>query len=293
MTRGDEIVSAIEAALADLRHVSHGSYQRQDISRIIDPLGSRVESFLRTAAWPGSSRRENFYDLIERGRSAGLAVDRVDQLHRLRTTYNRSKHEPTAALLLGEVIESIRDGSLAMQALIALGIGAVNAPFQRELNNHLWVGFWDHYVGGETEVSVMLPGDNWTGVGTLDTLHMRMGDWETLKRLLLAHPRFHWGKAFFEPEVWEGFAGEGDFLNAGVWNGDYRELIRLLAAFEYRANRPARNEASAEARAIIQPEARISRFGWPDGPPRTRPAFASSRAAETRMSLARHQGSRN
>ena len=124
-----------------------------------------------------------------------------------------------------------------------------------------------------------------TGVGTLDTLHMRMGDWETLKRLLLAHPRFHLGKAFFEPEVWEGFAGEGDFLNAGVWNGDYRELIRLLAAFEYRANRPARNEASAEARAIIQPDARISRFGWPDGPPRTRPAFASSRAAETRMSL--------
>jgi len=175
MTRGDEIVSAIEVALADLRHVSHGSYQRQDISRIIDPLGSRLECFLRIAAWPGSSRRENFYDLIERARSAGLAVDRVDQLHRLRTTYNRSKHEPTAALLLGEVIESVRDGSLAMQALIALGIGVVNAPFQRELNYHLWVGFWDHYVGGETEVSVMLPGDNWTGVGTLDTLHMRMG----------------------------------------------------------------------------------------------------------------------
>ena len=74
MTRGDEIVSAIEVALADLRHVSHGSYQRQDISRIIDPLGSRLECFLRIAAWPGSSRRENFYDLIERARSAGLVM---------------------------------------------------------------------------------------------------------------------------------------------------------------------------------------------------------------------------
>jgi hypothetical protein len=57
---------------------------------------------------------------------------------------------------------------------------------------------------------------------------------QPVKPLLTAHPRFHLGKAFFSPDVWERFAGEGDFLNAGVWDGDYGELIRLLAPFEYR-----------------------------------------------------------
>jgi hypothetical protein len=138
-------------------------------------------------------------------------------------------------LPLAEATQAVRNASAALAELAAWGIGAVAAPFERELNYHLWVGFWDHYTGGSTEVAVMLPGDHWTKVGAVDTLHMDIRTWDTLKPVLLAHPRFRLGEAHFEPEVWQGFLAEGDFLNAGVWDGEYGELIRLLAPADDRS----------------------------------------------------------
>lgn len=94
---------------------------------------------------------------------------------------------------------------------------------------HLWIAFWDNYANGVTEAAIMFPGDNWTYVGTVDTFHMDIQSWDALKANLLAHPRFRMGKDHFQSKIWEGFHAEDDFLNAGVWDGDYGELVRLVA----------------------------------------------------------------
>ncbi|WP_292141016.1 hypothetical protein, partial [Mesorhizobium sp.] len=65
MTRGDEIVEALDAALDRLRRIGYGPYARADVSSVIDPLGSRIETFLRSVAFPMSSRTDNFFTLIE------------------------------------------------------------------------------------------------------------------------------------------------------------------------------------------------------------------------------------
>lgn len=77
----------------------------------------------------------------------------------------------------------------------------------------------------------MLHGDHWTDLSTVDTIQMKISDWDNLKPILEAHPRFHLGEAHFEPKVWMSMREEGDFLNAGVRDGEYSELTRLLAPF--------------------------------------------------------------
>lgn len=58
--------------------------------------------------------------------------------------------------------------------------------------------------------------------------------WDDLKIDLLADSRFHLGREYFPLEVWNFFSSEGDFLNAGIWEGSYRDLIRILAKYEWR-----------------------------------------------------------
>jgi hypothetical protein len=82
-----------------------------------------------------------------------------------------------------------------------------------------------------TDIAVMLPGEHWTHVSTVDVIHMDIRDWDTLKPQLTAHPRFRLGQAHFEPHVWQSMRDDGDFLTAGVWDGEYSELVRMLAPF--------------------------------------------------------------
>jgi hypothetical protein len=136
---------------------------------------------------------------------------------------------------LAEAIAVCKRTLAALRAAVQLGVGTVDVPFERELNYYLYVAFWDHDHTGDTEVAVMMPSDHWLHVSAVDVHHLDIRSWDKLKPLLLAHPRFRLGKEHFRPEVWKGFAEEsGDFLNAGVWEGDYAELARLLADFEDR-----------------------------------------------------------
>jgi hypothetical protein len=236
MTRGDEFLQAIEQALGTLLRLSYGAYARRDVSAVIDPLGSRLESFLRTTVLPMASHNDNFYQLIEALIPAGLAASHAGELHSLRQLYNRSKHSPSESLPLAEAIDALQRAADAIAAIGSLGLGIGGLPYERAVNYHLYVAFWDHFTAGETEVVVAVPGDNWTHITLVDTLSMKGNNWETLKPLLLSHPQFRLGQEHFRPEVWKTLTEEGsNFLTAGVWDGDYGELIRLLAPFDDRA----------------------------------------------------------
>lgn len=231
MTRGDEMIAAVSEANKALRKLTLGPYTRHDVAGIIDPLGSRLETFLRTVVLPAASRRDRLVDLINTLAAHGVDQTNRHRLDALRDLYNDSKHKPQIPLLLARVTDVVDQALIVIRDICSLGIGITNAPMGRELNYSLWVGFWDYFTGGMTETAVMLPGDHWTHVSTVDTMQMKISDWDILKPILQAHPRFHLGEAHFDPDVWKGLREEGDFLNAGVWDGDYAELMRLLAPF--------------------------------------------------------------
>jgi hypothetical protein len=231
MTRGQEMIAAIDAARDTLRKLAFGPHARHSISAVIDPLGSRLETFLRTAALPLASRRQRLVDFIKDLATHGVDQATRDDLDALRDLYNDSKHKPQVPLLLGPVTDIVEKAALAIQTICALNVGVTGSPLGRELNYSLWVGFWDYYTGGMTEAAIMLPGDHWTHVSTVDTFQMDIKNWDAFKPILQAHTRFRLGKEHFQPEVWTSMSEEGGFLNAGVWDGDYSEIVRILAPF--------------------------------------------------------------
>jgi hypothetical protein len=238
-TRGDAMTSDAEAVLARMKTVGNSSFSRPNLSELIEPFTSRLEYFLKSVVFPSASRRATLHQLIEDLFGVGLGAQDVSSLHRLRELYNKSKHDPGSDLNWRDCVDALTGATTAMQALAGLGLPAVDSPFEKELSAVVYVGMWDHYVGGETEIGLFLPSDHWLGTHPISTFHMPMMAWDRLKPLLADHPRYLRGEQALGAQVWKSFAGEGDFLDAGVWQGDVRELLSLLSTF----NDPALEKA--------------------------------------------------
>src|SRR5450631_2484078 len=129
MKRGEEMIATARSDLSDLRKLGHGFYTRRDIAKIIDTLGSRLETFLKTVALPVSSSRQKLVQLIDQLKRIGLPAAAADNLHALRLLYNISKHVPAEPLLLASAIETVQNAISAIEAVCALGIGATGAEF--------------------------------------------------------------------------------------------------------------------------------------------------------------------
>lgn len=229
-TRGEAITDDAEHTLHKLTVLTHQSFSRADLSALIEPFTSRLEYYLKSVVFPTVSRRTSLNDLIDNLSSLGLAARQVTSLHTLRQLYNKSKHDPEADLKPLKCIRTLEAAIIALREITTLGVDAIDAPQESSLNTVVYVGFWDHYVGGETEVGLFLPSRHWMGTTPISTFHFRMSAWDCLKPVLEDHPRYSRGEQALGATLWRSFADEGDFLDAGVWEGDVRELLELLSA---------------------------------------------------------------
>lgn len=234
MTRGEEILAAIEAALGLLDRLRLEHYEDDDIRTVVETLGSKVERFFKTAIFPGTPGKDTFDSVINRLKSAGVARIVRDQLHGFRDLYNDAKHDPDQRMRLKNAVDAICDARAALGTLINAGLGATNAPVESVLSRFLWVSAYDDYVGGLTDVYVSLPLPDDVFATHLDVVYIKGTAWDALKSDLLATGSFYYGAQHFTPDIYARFH-EGDFLNAGVWDGDYRQLIQLLSKYEDRA----------------------------------------------------------
>jgi hypothetical protein len=233
LTQGEEIAAFAQRAAANIRLIGHGAYTRADLAQAIETLGSRLEGFLKASAFPDCSRRDRMVDLIDRLPAEGLAVNAVGQLHACRLLYNYAKHE-TGPISLTQAVATAQATAEALDKVAELPIGSVQAPFIVDIAHRLWVAIWDYPHTGDSEIAVMLPGDNLARTTCVDTLHIKMSAWDDLKSDLTAHDNFHLGKEHFDSEVWASFEDD-EFLNAGIWEGDYAQLLRIISKHEDRA----------------------------------------------------------
>lgn len=234
MTRGEEITAAFVAALAALDELRLEHYEETDVRSIVERLGSRIERFFKTAVFPGAAAADTFDTLINRLKSVGIDKSARAQLHALRDLYNDAKHDPSAPVRLKRAADTIAATRNAVQTLIATGIGATAAPIEKVISRLLWVTAYDVYVGGVTEVYVSLPLPDDIFATHLDLVWIDGLAWDAMKAELLATECFHYGSEHFDPAVYARFAQEQDFLNAGIWDGDYRQLIRIISKYEDR-----------------------------------------------------------
>lgn len=235
MTRGEEITAAFEVALAALDELRLEHYEETSVRLIVERLGSRLERFFKTAVFPDAAATDTFDTLINRLKSVGTDKSTRAQLHALRDLYNGAKHDPAAPVRLKRAVDTITAARVAVQSLVATGIGATAAPIERVISRLLWVSAYDVYVDGVTEVYVSLPLPEDIFATHLDIVLIDGLAWDAMKTELLATGCFHYGGEHFDPAVYARFGQEQDFLNAGIWDGDYRQLIRVISKYE---NRP-------------------------------------------------------
>jgi len=229
-TRGEAMTKDAESTLRKMTALTKQSFSRADLSALIEPFTSRLEYFFKAVVFPTCNRRTNLHDLIENLGPLGLSNSDVAALQGLRILYNTSKHDPDVELQSQDCARLLQGVADALKAISGIGIASVDATHEQSLNTVVYVGFWDHYVGGETEVGLFLPSDHWMGTTPISTFHFPMSSWDHLKPLLAGHPRYSRGEEALGAALWKSFSGEGDFLDAGVWEGDARELLALLSA---------------------------------------------------------------
>jgi len=234
-TRGEAIIQDAEAVLKGVKALAQETFTRSDLSGLIEPFTSRIEYFLKSVVFPGASRRTTLNTLIGDLAPLGAQSTTLEALHHLRELYNTSKHDPDTELKWRRCMETLSGAVAALQDIAGLGLATVDAIFEQDLSSVVYVGFWDHYAGGETEVGLFLPSDHWLGTSPISTFHLPMSDWDQVKPLLAGHPRYESGEKALDEDLWKSFSEEGDFLDAGAWEGDVRELLMLLSPFNDKA----------------------------------------------------------
>lgn len=220
-----------KAVLSKVTALGRKTFTRSEMSELIEPFVSRVEFFLKSVVFPICNRRTTLNDLIDNLTDLGLPNSHIDALHNLRRLYNTSKHDPDQPMRWRTCVDAFVGSIEAFGALANLGEASIDAPFEKKASTAIYVGFWDHYTSGETEVGLFLPSDHWMGTRPVSTFHMDFRDWDMLKPLLNNHPDYSCGEAALGPDLWQSFSKEGDFLDAGLWEGEARELLAILSEY--------------------------------------------------------------
>jgi hypothetical protein len=84
LTRSDEMMAAVERAIADLERLHLAHYGDEDVRRIVEDVGSRTERFFKAAVFPGLDPETSFDTAINRLKGMGFSKTMRGQLHALR-----------------------------------------------------------------------------------------------------------------------------------------------------------------------------------------------------------------
>jgi len=235
-TYGEKFVAEIETAINSLERLIHIDYEEYQIRDYISSIGIKIEIFLKAVTFPNKNPRDNFHSFINELSSYGIEQNAIDKLHAFRRLYNNAKHAPNATITLLHSIEISKNTLEAIRQIVRNNIGMSGRQSSPNINRVYWIAAWDHYIGGDTEVHIILPGESkhWLGPPTFDIIYIRMEAWDTVKSELSNVGALKDGKNLIPKNLYDSFSAEGDFLAALVFEGDYRNLITVLAQYEKR-----------------------------------------------------------
>jgi hypothetical protein len=97
----------------------------------------------------------------------------------------------------------------------------------------MWFAAWDHYIGGDTEISVFPPCTEDIDIPWgFETIYVKMENWEEIMTELSAVGRVCRGRDCVPVKYYEFWRHESDFREAGSFQGDLREMIAVFARHE-------------------------------------------------------------
>lgn len=228
------LLQKLDWSTTKVRELCRKDYTSADIKNIVVDCGSELEIFLKLAAFPSKNQHHNFVQFINELLMVGISQTDIDVLHELRLAYNVSKHDPTHEPKLLEVESLLKRVRSTLAKLTILSFGRIAEQVAIRHRRVLWIFAWDHYIGGDTEISIMIPSMADELPQALDDIYINMSAWNTVKSELAAVGSVAFGKDLFPEKVYEFFSNEGDFLAGGIFEGEYRNLLKTLANYELR-----------------------------------------------------------
>lgn len=235
-TYGEKLVSELSTATATLVKLTLEEYEPTQVRDVLSGLGAKIEIFFKSVVLPGKNPKNTFEWFIDELASVGVDQPLRDKLHALRKKYNAAKHDPATVIDLLEAIGIIEVATKAIEQIVIKGIGFVGAVVSPHLKRVFWVAVWDHYIHGDSEVHIILPGESehWLGPPTFDIIYIYLAAWDNIKANLALVGLFRNGKGIIPDSQYTAFNSDSDFHGAWVFEGDYRSLITTLAQHEVR-----------------------------------------------------------
>lgn len=240
-TYGKQILDVFSNETRLLGELAYTDYTEEDIRQKVSFLGGKLELFLKTMVFPEQSSRGNLITFLLKAKEQGLSTSEYEKLNSFRILYNLAKHEPNASISLVETTKKLADASSAIKLLVDLNLGLTSLAVRPQSKRVFWIAAWDNFVGGVTEVHIIIPGvsEHWLGPPTMDSIYINISDWDDLKFELKAVGGLHSGFGIIPDSQIDLFEANSDFLNAFAYEGEYRELLLALSKFERQQNRHA------------------------------------------------------
>lgn len=232
-TNADEIIYITDKTRREAVALAGRDHSPEDYKAFLKDVGASVEVFLKDHVYAGAHNRWNFQRLINSLEPLGASADSRDALHALRLAYNKAKHDPNYDAPISPITNVLTDAQQALEEIAALGLGTTGQPARVVSRRLLWFAAWDHYIGGDTEISIFLPAtEDVDFPPNLDIIYTQMAAWTTIKTELAAAGTLCLGPDCIPAKFYSFWQREDDFLNAGSFEGDIRDLVAVFARHE-------------------------------------------------------------
>lgn len=227
------MISEVNEALRLLNQHIIEDCDQSDIKNLLSKIASATELFLKRDVFPSKNNRDNFYSFIEELKIHSINQAKIDFIHDIRLAYNDAKHDPSSvisALQLKVLLENLK---LAVGDIVVAAIGRVSSSLRAATTRVFWVCAWDHYTGGETEVTVFLPSDydGFLGAHSVDHVSIHGLKWDDFKADIPNFGAVHPHEGLIPDGQVKFWLSEGDCLTPFVFEGEYSSLIICLSKY--------------------------------------------------------------
>jgi len=228
-TKIENIKDLVEQAFQEAVRLSGTDHTPREMAVFLRDVGSEIELFIKDTIYESRRNNDTFENLINGLAHFGAEGSVIEQLHILRRAYNKAKHEPGYVFPSAEVLSILDRTNQSIVHLQSLNIPQCDAYVTVHYNRVLWIAGWDHFTSGDTEVHIMVPVSNNLFPPSIDYFNIHWKGWEEVIQVLERSGSLKMGKEYFPVSIYKSFSSEEDFIEAGIFEGDYRELCMALA----------------------------------------------------------------
>lgn len=200
----------------------------KEISEYIKDVGSELETFLKEGIFNNSRNRDSLQKKINDLLNLGLSQISIDSFHDLRERYNEAKHDPAIIFNGLAITKLLRNTKTALEEMKTLNMGTTIK--QQNYERFVWIASWDHLTTGDTEISIMIPYDGEGFPPSIDFFNISWVGWDEIVNKFVNSEELMMGKEHFPEKVYNTLNIE-DFNDAGVFFGDYRELVLEISKY--------------------------------------------------------------